>query len=775
MEAHIFHFVAVGKPPSSYLLRMMMQSERPLDKDHDDSDSEGVSEMGEPITQEQKEEIATGENKAVFWSRVVVLLVLLASAIGVAVAVYCYMSKSETDEFETQFNSDAAKVLEEVGKSLDNTLGATDAFIVKMIAYARNSDSQWPFVTMPAFSIHATKLLRISKAFHMGISHIVKPEQRAAWQEYANNTNGWIQDSLDVQERDEDWHGPIQRNYPRSYEIFGFVGPLQEPTPYLNNYIPSWQAAPMIPNAGAGLPYNWDAWQIPQVAEVTAHCLETQKVGINQDFGNIITDPDDPIQLMIAEAGWEWAKSYIPPDEDVHEPLSIIIYPMLDTLETVRIDIEKKHPIVAILSFAIFWRDILEDILPQNSNGIYVVLEHTCGKGQAFTYQLDGPKTTYLGVGDLHDPKYDDLGYSTTLSELTDTTKSDRDSAYTGLPLSDEFCDKTLKVYPSQDMEDDYKTLKPVYFTIIAALIFVFTSVVFVTYDLLVARRQKIVMDRALASGAIVSSLFPEKVRKQLYEEKDEEQENLSNMKDFISSGGGIAKSSKPIADLFEETTIYFADLAGFTAWSSKRTPSEVFELLETLYGAFDKIAHKRGVFKIETIGDCYVAVTGIPEPQQDHAVIMVKFARDCISIMRQLTIDLVDTLGGDTADLEMRVGLNSGATTAGVLRGAKGRFQLFGDTVNTAARMESNGERGRIHVSQATADALIAKGKSHWIVAREDKIIAKGKGELQTYFVSIQSEKSALTSASRPSIGCVSNEGSDLDDEEQMGQSQLH
>jgi hypothetical protein len=146
--------------------------------------------------------------------------------------------------------------------------------------------------------------------------------------------------------------------------------------------------------------------------------------------------------------------------------------------------------------------------LPQNSNGVYVVLEHTCGKGQAFTYRLDGSDTTYLGVGDLHDPKYDDLGFSATLSELMDTTKSDRDSTYTGLPLADDFCDKTLKVYPSQDMEDDYKTMKPVLFTVIAAFIFVFTSVVFVTYDLLVARRQKIiVMDRALASGAIVSSL----------------------------------------------------------------------------------------------------------------------------------------------------------------------------------------------------------------------------------------------------------------------------
>jgi class 3 adenylate cyclase len=96
-----------------------------------------------------------------------------------------------------------------------------------------------------------------------------------------------------------------------------------------------------------------------------------------------------------------------------------------------------------------------------------------------------------------------------------------------------------------------------------------------------------------------------------------------------------------------------------------------------------------------------------------------------------------------------MRVGLHSGATTAGVLRGAKGRFQLFGDTVNTAARMESNGVRGRIHVSQATADALIIKGKSDWLINREDKVVAKGKGEMQTYFIAAKSDKSVVTTGS--------------------------
>ncbi|KAL3941603.1 MAG: hypothetical protein SGARI_000544 [Bacillariaceae sp.] len=281
---------------------------------------------------------------------------------------------------------------------------------------------------------------------------------------------------------------------------------------------------------------------------------------------------------------------------------------------------------------------------------------------------------------------------------------------------------------------------------------------------------------QAEAERTIIAGLYPENVVERLLEDERAKQEatkerirnkgkifdgkasqagsttgsvsspldNCGGPEDMFVGGDENALSifgTDPIAHHYEETTVLFMDMVGFTAWSRTREPAQVFTLLENTYNAFDVLAKRR----LETVGDCYVAVVGVPDPRKNHATVMTLFAHSCIQKMAGVMNQLSNTLGDDTRKLSLRVGMASGPVTGGVLRGEKGRFQLFGDTMNTAARMESNGESGKIHVSQSAADRLLANGRGRWLTKREDKINAKGLGQVTTYWVTVNTD--SLTS----------------------------
>lgn len=304
--------------------------------------------------------------------------------------------------------------------------------------------------------------------------------------------------------------------------------------------------------------------------------------------------------------------------------------------------------------------NLFDRLLPEGTNGIIAVVKDSCG--HALTYELNSGKASFLGEEDLHEKTFNKF-------ERTEMNLEMYNGTLDGL------CQHDLYLYPSQKFRDTFDTNRVVMYSSVVALAFVATAILLVVYDMMVNRRQNKVMKAASRTQAIVTSLFPKDIGRKLVEEAYKDSSSSNNkdnawkkpaLQTILGQDGQINtdanKGSKtPLADLFPEATVLFADIVGFTAWSSMREPSQVFILLETLYSAYDELAARRKVFKVETVGDCYVAVCGLPEPRPDHATVMVRFARDCLEAMHSKLNSLAIELGPDTVDLGMRVGLNSG------------------------------------------------------------------------------------------------------------------
>ena len=306
------------------------------------------------------------------------------------------------------------------------------------------------------------------------------------------------------------------------------------------------------------------------------------------------------------------------------------------------------------------WEDLFGGILPLGSEPL-----------TASIYRLNNPSIILANV-------YVDGPEATLSTEPVEETKG---------RCHDVVCFPINNVYGtclSPAAEDTYS--EPSWPYMCVALVgFILMCCVFCLYDRVLFIAQRELAQAADQSLAVVSSLFPKDFKDRLFHRensatfapaeeapKDRSEHNGASTTNSLFNKSGIkrglarTKSSltnflhdssegseqggvdyflktKPIADLFPETTIMFADLVGFTAWSSAREPTSVFRLLETIYYHFDEIAKQRRVFKVETVGDCYVAVAGLPQPRKDHAMVMCRFARDCLLSFQMYVVILQD------------------------------------------------------------------------------------------------------------------------------------
>jgi adenylate cyclase len=186
-----------------------------------------------------------------------------------------------------------------------------------------------------------------------------------------------------------------------------------------------------------------------------------------------------------------------------------------------------------------------------------------------------------------------------------------------------------------------------------------------------------------------------------------------------------LKSATDRIADHVESASILFADVVDFTPLSQRLPPAEVVGILDQLFSLFDALVERYGLEKIKTIGDCYMAAAGVPDPCPDHA------RRAALAALDMRNAVVTSPVPGQTG-LELRIGINSGPVVAGVIGTKRFLYDLWGDAVNTASRMEEQGTPGEIQITRATYDLL----KDEFDCKRRGTVVVKGIGEMETWYL---------------------------------------
>jgi guanylate cyclase len=234
-----------------------------------------------------------------------------------------------------------------------------------------------------------------------------------------------------------------------------------------------------------------------------------------------------------------------------------------------------------------------------------------------------------------------------------------------------------------------------------------------------------------VVGGAVVFTLLA--VFAQQRQDAQDRAENL--LLNILPRSIAEKLKAKPqtISDSFTSASILFADVADFTPMAQRVAPADLVNMLDRLFGHFDTLVERYELEKIKTIGDCYMAAAGIPVPRPDHAQALAQMALDML--------DAVESRGamGDLG-FELRIGINSGPVVAGVIGRKRFLYDLWGDAVNTAGRMQTEGTPGYIQITQATYELL----KDEFVCERRGMVAVKGKGDMETWYLVGRREQGA-------------------------------
>jgi hypothetical protein len=359
-------------------------------------------------------------------------------------------------------------------------------FSLQVTAFAIGTNATWPFVAVPQFAVQADHAMERTGASSLSLTPFMKGSEQVEWEAFSVQNQGWVHAGFEHSGAIDEPPASIS---PYIFESFQDRTRVEIPRVVIapdSILAPIWQIAPVVESY---IFTNLNAVSYGYFERVYTGMVQA-KTAVLSEVINLSNDLTQPPRSFMA------APVYQNNDED--------------------------SELVAMLTASLPWDSYFKNVLPEGIDGIFLVVSNTCN--QTFSYLIDGPEISYLGLGDLHDPKYDD---NFVVSGLTSF-------------VSVQNCLYSFHLYPTEEFEEAYITNEPWVYTSVVVCIFLLTTVVFVVYDCLVERRLTTVMTTATRSNALVNSLFPANVRDRLMADedngKDEPKVSSEYAADFLSS-----------------------------------------------------------------------------------------------------------------------------------------------------------------------------------------------------------------------------------------------
>ncbi|KAL3935763.1 MAG: hypothetical protein SGARI_002839, partial [Bacillariaceae sp.] len=517
---------------------------------------------------------AARENAHVRKLKLLMFLIFFLVTVAVCLAVYFLTANGQQDEFEAAFVGLSSKVMQSFEDIMQQKIAAIASLGVTFTAFALNGNHSWPFVTMNDFQQRSASARSLSGAYFFELLPIVSDEVRDDWEEYSVENKEWLNEgrayqaknSLGAKSRElqladgDSVTGDVVLTFTPgessiSERIFTFDeswNVVVDPGP--GPYYPIWQSSPVLPEPRDLVNYNVLYYpQYGKFIDVSASTGQITIGGLDTAPPGDITHPELSTSFFAYLASFAAGK-YV---NYTGEPYSSVYVPVVDTFED-----DRKT--VAIILAVINWSTYFENILDSTADPVHVVLENTCDG--PYTYEITGPEVTFMGQGNLANNKYEDMKISVEL----DSSNFIAEETTIALTLNQELCQYSLSVYPTVTMEQSHNDFFPIAIACTIAAVFAFAVLVFIFYDMMVEKRQKKILETAKKSTAIVSSIFPKKVRDQLLGAPV--QGNATKLRRLAGGATPMGQSTKkldgssrhsdtedmgsPIADLFPECTV---------------------------------------------------------------------------------------------------------------------------------------------------------------------------------------------------------------------------